>query len=63
MSWEDAARYLNALTRAENRTRAANDLPALSECFVKATWAWDEGCTGYRLLTARWGRGRRTRGA
>ncbi len=52
VSWEDAVRYMNALTRLENRAR--RDDP-LTECYNEETWAWDEECTGYRLPTeAEW---------
>ncbi len=48
VSWRDAVRYLNALTRLENRARP-ND--TLTECYDEQTWVWDESCTGYRLPT------------
>ncbi len=52
VSWEDSARYLNALTRLENRTRPEDPL---TECYDEQTWAWDRRCTGYRLPTeAEW---------
>lgn len=52
VSWEDAVRYLNELTRLENRARGEDPL---TECYDEETWAWKAGCTGYRLPTeAEW---------
>ncbi len=52
VSWFDAVSYSNALTRRENRDRPSEPL---TECYEESTWAWDRGCTGYRLPTeAEW---------
>lgn len=52
VSWEDAVRYLNALTRLENRSRGGDPL---TECYEEKMWEWDQACTGYRLPTeAEW---------
>ncbi|NJK32504.1 MAG: formylglycine-generating enzyme family protein, partial [Deltaproteobacteria bacterium] len=47
VSWYDAARFMNALTRRENAV--AGSERALTLCYDEATWAWDFACTGYRL--------------
>jgi formylglycine-generating enzyme required for sulfatase activity len=55
VSWFDAVRYLNALTRRENQ--APGEGEHLTECYVidGATVTWKDGCTGYRLPTeAEW---------
>ncbi len=49
VTWFDAVKYMNALTRLENRGRADRGLAVLTECYDEATWAWDRACTGYRL--------------
>ncbi len=56
VSWEDAARFLNRLSARENELRADEaEWTALRKCYNEETWAWDEGCTGYRLPTeAEW---------
>jgi formylglycine-generating enzyme required for sulfatase activity len=47
VSWQDAASYLNELTRLENRTQSL----ALTLCYDEQ-YVWDQDCTGYRLPTA-----------
>jgi len=53
VSWEDSVKFLNALTRFENKRRGGGE--QLTECYDEQTWAWEAGCTGYRLPTeAEW---------
>ena len=52
VSWEDAARFMNALTARENARRSGEPL---TPCYDETTWTWDRACTGYRLPTeAEW---------
>ncbi|MFV8749910.1 SUMF1/EgtB/PvdO family nonheme iron enzyme [Nannocystaceae bacterium ST9] len=51
VSWYDAARFTNELTRQEN----ARTGDSLTVCYDETTWKWDRTCTGYRLPTeAEW---------
>jgi formylglycine-generating enzyme required for sulfatase activity len=52
VSWYDAVRFMNALTRRENEhTEGAK----MTECYDETTWTWRRECTGYRLPTeAEW---------
>jgi len=53
VSWFDAAKFMNALTRRENATRPPDNQWTI--CYDETTWAWDRRCTGYRLPTeAEW---------
>ncbi len=53
VSWEDSVKFLNALTRLENKRQGSGE--QLTECYDEQTWAWEAGCTGYRLPTeAEW---------
>jgi len=53
VSWEDSVKFLNALTRLENKLRGSGE--QLTKCYDEQTWVWEEGCTGYRLPTeAEW---------
>lgn len=53
VSWEDSVKFLNALTRVENKRRGSGE--QLTKCYDEQTWAWEAGCTGYRLPTeAEW---------
>ncbi len=51
VSWTDAVRFMNKLTRRENQRLGET----LTECYDEKTWTWDRACTGYRLPTeAEW---------
>lgn len=56
VSWEDAIRYMNALTELENQTLSEGK--KLKPCYAQeqGKWVWeDRKCTGYRLPTeAEW---------
>jgi formylglycine-generating enzyme required for sulfatase activity len=53
VNWLSAARFMNALTKRENKSRAAD--AQLTKCYNEQTWVWDRACTGYRLPTeAEW---------
>jgi hypothetical protein len=56
VSWLDAVRYLNELTRQENQVRTSGE--QLTECYTIITGdevTWKTDCTGYRLPTeAEW---------
>jgi sulfatase modifying factor 1 len=52
VSWYDAVRFMNALTRRENEHTEG---VKMTECYDETTWAWRRECTGYRLPTeAEW---------
>ncbi len=52
VSWFDAVKFMNALTKMENDRRKG---VRLTPCYDEATWVWNPGCTGYRLPTeAEW---------
>jgi formylglycine-generating enzyme required for sulfatase activity len=53
VSWFDAVRFLNELTRRENQ--ALEEGEQLTECYAIEDATWKDGCTGYRLPTeAEW---------
>jgi formylglycine-generating enzyme required for sulfatase activity len=49
VSWQDAMKFMNALTDRENKQRPESE--RRTRCYNEAVWSWDRTCTGYRLLT------------